>query len=42
VEVNNKYNNSNEKIIEQAGNNQKKTATKIVNPPGGRSTFTFG
>jgi endonuclease YncB( thermonuclease family) len=37
-----KYSNSNEKIIEQAGNNQKKTATKIVNPPGGRSTFTFG
>jgi hypothetical protein len=39
--VNNNY-NSTGKIIEQAGNNQKKTATKVVNPPGGRSTFTFG
>jgi hypothetical protein len=42
VETGGKYLNSNEKIVEQAGNYQKKTVTKIVNPPGGRSTFTFG
>ena len=37
-----KYQSSNSKVVEHPGEASKNKGLKIVNPPGGKSSFTFG
>jgi hypothetical protein len=37
-----KYESSSLKVIEQPGDSKRSKGIKVVNPPGGKSSFTFG